>query len=74
MTLLLVGLGLEKNSITVEALRRLKGCEIIYLENNTVNFPYTKEDLEKALELQITELDRSEVERLEFIEDAKKKI
>jgi len=73
MTLLLVGLGLEKNSVAVEALRRLKDCEIIYLENYTVDFPYTIEELQESLDLKIEALDRSAVEGLEFLDEAKKK-
>lgn len=73
MALILVGLGLKESSISAEALSKLKDCGIIYLENYTVNFPYKKEDLEKALNLKIQELDRSKVESLEFLEDARGK-
>jgi len=73
MALLLVGLGLEKKSISVEALESLKNCETIYLENYTVNFPYTIEELQESLDLKIEALNRSAVEGLEFLEEAKKK-
>ncbi len=73
MTILLVGLGLEKDSISVAALEALKKCDLIYLENYTVDFPYTIEELRESLDLKIEELDRSAVEGLEFLDDAKKK-
>jgi diphthine synthase len=73
MTLLLIGLGLNKNSISAEALKKLKNCKTIYLENYTVNFPYTIEQLEKELKQKITQLNRSEVEGLKFLDEAKEK-
>jgi len=73
MTLLLIGLGLEKKSISVEALKKLRDCEIVYLEDYTVNFPYTIEELQKSLDIKIETLNRSKVEGLDFLDKAKKK-
>lgn len=71
MAFYLVGTGLNKNSISVDALKVLKNCNKIYLENYTVNFPYSLEELEKELELNITELKRSAVEDESIIKEAK---
>lgn len=62
MALYLIGLGLDKESISLDAFRKLKECDKIYLENYTVNFPYKIEELEKSLNLQIIPLNREEVE------------
>ncbi len=48
MTFNLIGLGLDKNSISADAIEILKSCEKIYLENYTVNFPYEIEELETS--------------------------
>jgi len=72
MTFNLIGLGLNEKSISLEALESLKKCKKIYLENYTVNFPYTKQQLEKSLKIRIKELNRQEVESETFLQDAKK--
>ena len=73
MALYLIGTGMNKKSIGADALEILKSCEIIYLENYTVDFPYTIEELQESLDLRIEALDRSAVEGLEFLDEAKKK-
>jgi len=73
MTLYLIGTGMDEKSISAEALKKLKDCDKIYLDNYTVNFPYTIEELQKSLNLKIEALNRSKVERLEFLNEAKKK-
>jgi len=67
MTFNLIGLGLNKNSISAEALEALKTCDKVYLENYTVDFPY---DI-KELNLDITPLDRQQVEDESILEQAK---
>ncbi|MDH3352844.1 MAG: diphthine synthase [Nanoarchaeota archaeon] len=71
MTLYLIGTGMNKNSISADALKTLKSCDKIYLENYTVNFPYPIEELEKTFEVKIEELDRSKVEDESILEEAK---
>ena len=71
MTLYLIGTGMNKNSISVNALEILKSCDKIYLENYTVNFPYPIQELEKAYNLEIQELDRKKVENESILEEAK---
>ena len=51
MTFNLIGLGLSKDSITAEAMKVLKKCEKIYVEDYTVNFPYSFEELKDSLEV-----------------------
>tara|TARA_Y100000310_G_scaffold338641_1_gene428858 strand:+ start:9464 stop:10306 length:843 start_codon:yes stop_codon:yes gene_type:complete len=45
----LIGLGLNENSITAEALQAIQKSDKIYLENYTVDFPYSIKDLEKSI-------------------------
>jgi diphthine methyl ester synthase len=71
MALYLIGLGMNKNSITADALQILKSCDKIYLENYTVNFPYTTEELESQLKIKITQLGREKVESESILQEAK---
>ena len=71
MTLYLIGLGLNKESITAEAAKALKTCKKIYLENYTVDFPYKIKDLEKSLKIKIIQLNRQQVEDESIIQQAK---
>jgi len=73
MTFNLIGLGLNKDSISAEALKILQDCDKIYLENYTVNFPYKLEELEESLKTQITPLDRTKVEDESILDEAKEK-
>jgi diphthine synthase len=71
MTFNLISLGLNKNSISAEALDLLKSCDKVYLENYTVNFPYSIKELEKSLKIKILELDRAKVEDESILKEAK---
>jgi len=68
--LYLIGLGLNLNSISKEALEILKKCKKIYLENYTIEFPYSSEELEKSLGKKILQADRSFVESLKIVSEA----
>ncbi len=72
MTFYLIGLGLSEKSISQEALKVIKNCKKVYLESYTVDFPYTSEELEKNLSKKVIKLGREEVEKEEFVLDAKK--
>lgn len=72
MTLNLIGTGLNEKSITLEALEAIKKSKKIYLENYTVDFPYSKAKLEKIIKKKITELNREKVESEEFVNEARK--
>jgi diphthine synthase len=67
MTLNLIGLGMNQNSLTAEALEAIKSSDKVYLENYTVNFPYKIEDLK----LDITPLNRERVENESILKEAK---
>jgi diphthine synthase len=71
MTLYLIGLGMNKNSISVDALEILKSCDKIYLENYTANFPYRIQELETQLKIKITQLNRRKVENESILQEAK---
>ncbi|MDO8517048.1 MAG: diphthine synthase [Nanoarchaeota archaeon] len=68
----LIGIGLNLNSISAEALEALAKCNKVYLENYTVDFPYNIKDLGKSIGKEIIELNREKVESEKFLEDAKK--
>lgn len=72
MTFYLIGLGLNLKSISVEALDILKKCKKVYLENYTIDFPYSIKELENQLNVKLIELDREKVESEKFIEDTRK--
>ncbi len=70
--LYLIGLGLNKKGISLEGLEIAKRCKKVYLENYTVDFPYSVGELSEVLGKDIISLNRKEVESLEFIDFAKK--
>ncbi len=69
----LIGTGLNENSLTAEALEAIKESDEVFLENYTVDFPYTLEQLETSTVVKIQKLNRSEVEDESIIEKAKDK-
>ncbi len=52
----LIGIGLNENSLTAEALEAIESSDEVYLENYTVDFPYTIEELENSINRQIKNL------------------
>ncbi|MEM4605684.1 MAG: diphthine synthase [Candidatus Pacearchaeota archaeon] len=73
MTFYLIGLGLNEESISLEAKKQLGKCEKIFLEIYTSDFPYKVKKLEKILGVKIRKLDREDVESEKFLIEAKKK-
>jgi len=71
MTLYLIGLGMDKNSISAATLEILRTCDTVYLERYTVDLPYTTEELEKSCEVEIQELKRQQLESEQILEEAK---
>jgi diphthine synthase len=63
--LYIIGLGLNEKGISLEGLEALKKCKKIYLENYTVDFPYSLDELIKIVKEKIIPAGRS------FIEDMK---
>lgn len=60
--LYLIGLGLDKDDLSLKALNVIKKCKKIYLESYTTNFPYCKDELEKIIKRKIEKLERKDVE------------
>ena len=70
MAFYLIGTGLDKNSISADAIKILKSCNKIYLENYTINFPFKIEELENSLDIKIEEINRESIENEAIILEA----
>ncbi|MCA9487470.1 MAG: diphthine synthase [Nanoarchaeota archaeon] len=70
--LYLIGLGLNEKAISKEGLDAVKKCKRVYLENYTVDFPYTEHQLEEQIGKKIVSANREKVESLEIVDEAKK--
>jgi diphthine synthase len=68
----IIGLGLDKNSLDLESLEVCKNTDKIYLENYTVDFPYSIKEIEKNIKKILIPANRDLVENESFIEEAKK--
>jgi diphthine methyl ester synthase len=71
MTFYLIGLGLDKESISLEAKEALKKCSEIYLESYTIDFPYEIEELENSLGVKLKILKREEVENESILKNVR---
>lgn len=70
--LYLIGLGLNINGISQEGLEIAKRCKKIYLENYTVDFPYSVGEFKEMIGRKYIPADREKVESLELVDEAKK--
>ncbi|VVB79449.1 Diphthine synthase [uncultured archaeon] len=70
--LFLIGLGLNADSISEEGLNLVKKCKKIYLENYTVELPYSTQHLEEVIGKKLFPADREFVESLKIIDEARK--
>ncbi len=70
--LYIIGLGLNIDGISSYGLEILRRCKRVYLENYTVDFPYSVGELKDFLDKKIIEADREKVESLELVDEAKK--
>jgi len=70
--LYIIGLGLDCKSISKQGLEIIKKCKRIYLENYTVEFPYSIACLKNIIEKKIIPADRKKVESCKLIDEAKK--
>jgi len=69
--LYIIGLGLNERGISKQGLLAIEKCKKVYLENYTVDFPYTLGDLH--LGKKIFPLKREDVESNKLIKEAKSK-
>ena len=70
--LYLIGLGLNVDGISKFGLDIVKRCKKIYLENYTVDLPYTKHQVEEVVNKKISNADREFIESLKIIDEAAK--
>jgi len=70
--LYLIGLGLNVDGISKFGLEVVKRCKRVYLENYTVDFPYSIGELKEVLGKKIIEADRELVEGLSIVDEARK--
>ena len=70
--LYLIGLGLNVDGISKFGLDIVKRCKKVYLENYTVDLPYTKHQVEEVIVKKINDADRNFVDSLEIIDEAAK--
>jgi len=71
--LYIIGLGLSKKGISQQGLELVQRCKKVYLENYTVDFPYTAHELGEVIGKEVVEVDRDFVEGLGFVDEAAKK-
>lgn len=70
--LYLVGLGLNVDGISAYGLETVRRCKKVYLENYTVDFPYSEGELKDFIEKKILPADREFVEGLSIVDEAAK--
>ncbi|MEJ2267679.1 MAG: hypothetical protein P8X70_01235 [Nanoarchaeota archaeon] len=70
--LYIIGLGLNEKGISQEGLRAVKKCKKVYLENYTVDFPYSLEALKNEIKKKIVCADREFVESLGIVDEARR--
>jgi diphthine methyl ester synthase len=71
MTLYIIGLGLTTRGISLHGKKILKNVSKIYLESYTVEFPYTKNELEKELKIKVIDVGREVVESERLVNESK---
>ena len=70
--LYLIGLGLDYNSISKQGLEAVARAKKIYLEEYTIDFPYSIGQLGEIIQKKIIPANREKVESLEIVDEAKK--
>ncbi len=68
--LYLIGLGLNVDGISKYGLSIVKRCKKIYLEDYTVEFPYSKGELIEVIGKKMVPVDRDFVESLKIVDEA----
>lgn len=67
-----IGLGLNFDCLSREEIEIIKRCKKVYLENYTVEFPYSAKKIEEIIGKKILQADREFVESLKIVDEAKK--
>jgi len=70
--LYIIGLGLNADGISKFGLQVVKRCKRVYLENYTVDFPYSQGELMEVLGKKVVPAGREFVESLEIVDEARK--
>jgi len=70
--LYIIGLGLNVDGISKFGLQVVKKCKRVYLENYTVDFPYSQGELTEDLGKKVIPADREFVEKFGIVDEAKK--
>lgn len=70
--LYIIGLGLNSDGISKFGLEAVNKCKKIYIENYTVNFPYSMGELGEVIGKKIIPADREFVESLKIVDEARK--
>lgn len=70
--LYLIGLGLNVDGISTFGLEVARRCKKVYLENYTVDFPYSVGELQMVIDKKIIPLGREEVENMSLVDEASK--
>ncbi|MBR9702374.1 diphthine synthase, partial [Candidatus Pacearchaeota archaeon] len=70
--LYIIGLGLNVDGISKFGLEIVKKCKRVYLENYTVDFPYSAGELGEKFLKKLLPADREKVESLEIVDEAQK--
>lgn len=69
--LYIIGLGLNEKGVSKEGLETVRKCSQVYLENYTVEFPYSVGELRQVVGKRVVELKRDEVESEKLVKEAK---
>ena len=70
--LYIIGLGLNVDGISTFGMEVVKRCKRVYIENYTVDFPYSVEELAHIIDKKIIPADRELVEGLTLVDEAAK--
>lgn len=70
--LYIIGLGLNAKGISVEGMDAVSRCKKVYLENYTVDFPYSIGELTETIGKKIEPMNREDVENLKIVDEGKK--
>ncbi len=71
--LYIIGLGLNVDGISAFGLETALRCKVVYLEEYTVDFPYSVGELKTVIDKKIIPVGREYIESLKIIDEAEKK-